>query len=209
MDAGPVAPSDHAYGIIGKPFKLWVMRFSDRHPRLGKILGALLRYELIFGVPGTKTQHYGKNYSFTEEFFTVYRVLHAMIRGKTVVRRLEKDSNGEVQDRVVGEIELADSNGFKTVKTLKEHSQKDLALTYGLESAGALVPNNMPLGLNRLTTQENLKKDLGVIDVVRPRERTPASSTYVDYVASLVERPPKTFLELTGDDAEMAAKLRS
>jgi hypothetical protein len=194
------------YGFLGKPLKLWVMRFSDRHPRLGAVLGFFLRNELIFGVPGTKTQHYGINYAFVEEFFDVYR-LHTMIRDWNKIQHLH--SAGLLNElRFVEDLYLADAIGFKTVETLARLAPEDLALSYGLESAGALALNNTPDALRNLTTQDGRHIDLAAVDVIRTRERLHAS-TYNEFVRRLGERPPKTFLELTGGDAEAAAKLAS
>ncbi|HXT01352.1 MAG TPA: peroxidase family protein [Elusimicrobiota bacterium] len=195
------------YGFLGKPMKLWVMRFSDRNPRLGKILGWLLRYELIFGVPGTKTQHYGKNYAFVEEFFDVYR-LHTMIRDWNKIQHLETTPSGENQVKFLGDIYLKDAQGFTTVPTLKAYEGDDLALSYGLESAGALTINNAPDALRDLTTQDGRHIDLTAVDIIRTRERL-AASTYNAFVKRLGERPPKTFLELTGGNVEAAAALAS
>ncbi|MFI5345959.1 MAG: peroxidase family protein [Elusimicrobiota bacterium] len=191
------------YGFLGKPLKLWVMRFSDRNPRLGRILGKLLRYELIFGVPGTSTQHYGKNYAFVEEFFDVYR-LHTMIRDWNKIQHLGPSNELTELDT----LSLKDALGFKTVETLKKFSPEDFALSYGMESAGALTLNNAPDALRDLTTQDGRHIDLTAVDVIRTRERLQASR-YVDFVRRLGERPPKTFLELTGGNAEAAAKLAS
>jgi hypothetical protein len=191
------------YGFLGKPAKLWVMRFSDRNPRLGRILGALLRYELIFGVPGTKTQHYGKNYGFVEEFFDVYR-LHTMIRDWNKIQHLEPTNELTFLENM----SLKDALGFKTVASLKAFAPEDLALSYGMESAGALTLNNAPDALRSLTTQDGRHIDLLAVDMIRTRERLNASR-YNEFVRRLGERPPRTFLELTGGDAEAAAKLAS
>jgi hypothetical protein len=191
------------YGFLGKPLKLWVMRFSDRNPRMGLILGKLLRYELIFGVPGTSTQHYGKNYAFVEEFFDVYR-LHTMIRDWNKIQRLGA-SNELIE---LDNLSLKDALGYKTVETLKTYAPEDFALSYGMESAGALTLNNAPDALRDLTTQDGRRIDLTAVDVIRTRERLHASR-YSDFVRRLGERPPKTFLELTGGNAEAAAKLAS
>jgi len=195
------------YGFLGKPAKLWVMRFSDRNPRLGKILGWLLRYELIFGIPGTKTQHYGTNYAFVEEFFDVYR-LHTMIRDWNRMQRLDTTPSGENQVKFLGDMYLKDAVGFNTVASLKEYAPEDFALSYGLESAGALTLNNIPDAMRDLTTQDGRHIDLTAVDIIRTRERL-ASSTYNAFTRRLGERPPKTFLELTGGDVAAAAKLAS
>ena len=193
------------YGFLGKPLKLWIMRFTDRNPRLGKLLFGILRNELIFGVPGTKTQHYGKNYGFVEEFFDVYR-LHTMIRDWNKIQTLAKGERGELEVRFIKDLYLKDAIGFQTIAILKDVSPEDLALSYGLESAGALTLNNAPDALRNLTTQDGRRIDLTAVDIIRTRERL-NSSRYSDFVRRLGERPPRTFLELTGGNEEAAAKL--
>ncbi|MBI3566210.1 MAG: hypothetical protein HY079_13525, partial [Elusimicrobia bacterium] len=195
------------YGFVGKRLKLWIMRFSDRHPALGKLLGKLVRYELLFGVPGTPTQHYGKRYGFVEEFPDVYR-LHSMIRDLYQIKRLQPNADGTVEVRLLKELALEDANGYKTTGVLKEFSGEDLALSYGLESSGALAINNTPNLLRNLTTQDGRKIDLAAVDTIRTRERLEAS-TYVKFTTRLGERPPRTFEELTGGDREAADKLRA
>ena len=91
---------------------------------------------------------------------------------------------------------------------MKAFAPEDFALSYGLESAGALTLNNAPDALRDLTTQDGRHIDLTAVDVIRTRERLHASR-YGDFVRRLGERPPKTFLELTGGNAEAAAKLAS
>ncbi|MDE2512311.1 MAG: hypothetical protein KGL74_14395, partial [Elusimicrobia bacterium] len=193
------------YGFIGKRAKLWIMRFTDRHPRLGAFLFAPLRNELAFGVPGTKTQHFGKNYGFVEEFPDVYR-LHTMVRDLYQMQHLSAEADGTVEVRLLKKIPLEDMLGFKSRDLMAGHSQEDWALTFLNESAGALTINNTPNGLRNLTTQDGRKIDLAAVDVIRTRERLEAS-TYVKFTTRLGEKPPKTFLELTGGDQAAADKL--
>lgn len=199
------------YGFLGKRPKLWVMRFSDRHPFLGKVLGKLLRYELIFGIPGTATQHYGKNYNFVEEFADVYR-LHELIRDAYRVQNLQTNPDGTIEIRLMEPMKLRDMVGTKTQDALRAHSLEDWALTMGRERVGKLTINNFPDDLRNLTAQDGVKDghkiDLAAIDIIRTRERLEAS-TYVKFTMRLGERPPRTFEELTGGDKEAAEKLRA
>jgi len=195
------------YGFIGKPLKLWIMRFSDKHPRLGRVLFAPLRNELAFGVPGTKTKHFGKHYGFVEEFPDVYR-LHSMLRDVYKMQHLDAAPNGEVTVRLVKDVRLEDMIGFKSRDKMAEHSPEDWMLTFLVESAGALTINNTPNALRDLTTQDGRHIDLAAVDVIRTRERLEAS-TYVKFTTRLGEKAPRTFLELTGGDQAAADKLAS
>jgi hypothetical protein len=194
------------YGFVGKRVKNWVIRFSYRHPTAGRILGKLVRSEVVFGIPGTKTQHYGVNYNFVEEFPEVYR-LHSLIRDSYKIQSLRKNPDGTVEAKLLASLKLEDANGFKTIGVLREFSGQDLAFSYGSESSGALTINNSPDALRALTTQDGRKIDLGAVDIIRARERL-VDYRYVDFVKALGETPPATFEELTGDQAT-ADKLRA
>lgn len=193
------------YGFVDKPLKLWIMRFTDRHPRLGRILFAPLRNELAFGVPGTKTQHFGKHYAFVEEFPDVYR-LHTMLRDLYQMQRLETNPDGTVEVRLMKKMRLEDMIGYKSRDTMAQFPMEDWTLTFLNESAGALTINNAPNALRNLTTQDGRKIDLSAVDIIRTRERLEAN-TYVKFTVRLGEKPPKTFLELTGGDEKAAALL--
>jgi hypothetical protein len=196
------------YGFMGKRAKLWIMRFTDRHPKLGRLVfNPLIRNELTFGVTGTSTQHFGKHYSFVEEFPDVYR-LHTMLRDEYLMQRIEAGPNGEVTVRVLKNEKLEDMIGFKSRDKMKEYSNQDWMLTFLMESAGSLSLNNFPEALRALTTQDGRRIDLAAVDVIRNRERLEAN-TYVKFTLRLGEKPPKTFLELTGGDQEAADKLAS
>ena len=194
------------YGFMGKRAKLWIMRFTDRHPKLGRLIfNGLIRNELAFGVPGTSTQHFGKHYGFVEEFPDVYR-LHTMLRDAYTMQRIEAGPNGEVTVRVLKDEKLEDMIGFKSRDKMKEYSNQDWMLTFIMESAGSLSLNNFPEALRALTTQDGRRIDLAAVDVIRNRERLEAN-TYVKFTIRLGEKPPKTFLELTGGNQEDADKL--
>jgi hypothetical protein len=196
------------YGFLGKRAKLWIMRFTDRNPRLGRILfSKLVRNELAFGVPGTSTQHFGKHYGFVEEFPDVYR-LHSMLRDVYKIQSLTANPDGTVKVTLVNRVALEDMIGFKSRDKMLEHSTQDWMFSFLMESAGALKTNNAPDALRNLTTQDGRRIDLPAVDVIRTRERM-AASTYVKFVTRLGETPPKTFLELTGGDKETADLLAS
>jgi hypothetical protein len=192
------------YGFIGKPLKLWIMRFSDRHPTLARFF-APVRNELMFGIPGTKTKHYGKHYGFVEEFPDVYR-LHTMVRDAYLLRHLEAGPDQEVTVRLLKSEALVDTIDFKSRAALSRHAPADWMLTFLVESAGALTINNTPDALRNLTTQDGRKIDLAAVDVIRTRERLEAS-TYAKFTMRLGEKPPATFLELTGGNQEAADRL--
>ena len=198
------------YGFIGKRFKLAYMRWSDRHPTLAKFINPILRTELLFGVPGTKTLHYGTHYNFTEEFVDVYR-MHQLIRDTLAVHHLEPKADGTFEIRVIDSVKLRDRVGMHTQEVLRRHTLEDWGLTMGKQNVGELTINNVPDDLRNLTAQDGAKDghkvDLGAIDIIRTRERLEAS-TYVKFTVRLGERAPKTFEELTGGNLEAAAKLR-
>ncbi len=198
------------YGFLGKRFKLSYMRFTDRHPKLAKFTDPLIRTELLFGIPGTDTTHYGKHYNFTEEFVDVYR-MHQLIRDTLAVNHLTPNADGTVEISVIDSVKLRDRVGVHTQEILRSHSLEDWGLTMGREKVGELTINNVPDDLRNLTAQDGAKDghkvDLGAIDIIRTRERL-ESSTYTKFTIRLGEKPPRTFEELTGGNKEAADKLR-
>ncbi|MBI3554037.1 MAG: hypothetical protein HY077_16195 [Elusimicrobia bacterium] len=198
------------YGFFGKRFKLAYMRWTDRHPFLAKFTDPFIRLELLFGIPGTKTTHYGKRYNFTEEFVDVYR-LHQLVRDMIAVQHLQPNADGTYEIHVIDSVKLRDRVGKNTQTALRSHSLEDWGLTMGREKVGELTINNIPDDLRNLTAQDGAKDghkiDLGAIDIIRTRERLEAS-TFVKFTMRLGQRPPRTFEELTGGNKAAAAKLR-
>lgn len=199
------------YGFVNKRFKLAYMRWTDRHPLLAKLTDPFIRSELLFGIPGTSTQHYGIHYNFVEEFVDVYR-LHQLIRDTYKVHHLEPNADGTVTISVVDDVKLRDMVGVHTQDALRKHTLEDWGLTMGMQQVGELTLNNFPEDLRHLTAQDGVKDgaqiDLAAVDIIRTRERLEAS-TYVKFTTRLGERAPRTFEELTGGDKEAADKLRA
>ena len=59
--------------------------------RVHKLFGRISGSEVVSGIPGAETDHYGVPYSLTEEFVAVYR-MHPLIRDDWSLRRLRDDS---------------------------------------------------------------------------------------------------------------------
>ena len=88
-----------------------------RRERLSRLVGRIGDGELISGVVGSKTDHFGVPYAITEEFVAVYR-MHPLIPDDYVFRAaadhrllLERDLEGVAQRKaldVLGLVPMAD-----------------------------------------------------------------------------------------------------
>ncbi|MBI4423205.1 MAG: hypothetical protein HY554_05740 [Elusimicrobia bacterium] len=193
------------YGLLGKDFKDKVMRWSNEHPTLARFVGPLVRNEVLFGAPGTRTEAFGVNHAMPEEFVDVYR-LHTMIRDTYTMERLTTNDAGEVEVEVTAELPFGKMHGYQTQALSRDVPLEDQALSWGRQSAGALTLHNMPDELRRFHTQDDRYKDMAAVHNVRAAERG-HKPTYVNFTMKLGERPPRTFLELTGGDPVAADEL--
>lgn len=194
------------YGLLGKGFKDKFMRWSNEHPALARLLGPLVRHELLLGAPGTRTRAFGVNHAMPEEFVDVYR-LHTMIRDTYRMERLATDGKGEVEVEVTAELPFGKMHGYQTQALSRGIPLEEQALSWGRQSAGALTLHNMPDELRRFHTQDDRHKDMSIVHNVRAAERS-RKPTYVNFTIKLGEKPPKTFLELTGGNQELADELQ-
>lgn len=83
----------------------------------------------------------------------------------------------------------------------------DTFYSFGINFPGAITNHNYPSFLRDLTIPgDNLRRDLGTIDILRDRER--GVPRYCAFRRMLRMSVPATFLELTGGNAALAAELQ-
>ena len=92
---------------------------------------------------------------------------------------------------------------------LKDHelSFADTFYSFGINYPGAITNFNYPKFLRDLTTPDGLHRDMGVVDLLRDRER--GVPRYNQFRRMLRMSAPKTFEELTGGNKALAAELSS
>lgn len=137
-------------------------------PVIGKLLKADYSKNhdagyVIGGVVGSKRNDYGVPYSITEEFTSVYR-LHSLLPEKLVFKN-------ESNKSIVEEVPFAETRNEKSYGIMEKYPAKDLFYSFGTQLPGQLVLNNFPQFMQELEIPIIGKMDLGMVDVLRDRER--------------------------------------
>ena len=157
--------------------------------RVYKLFGRLSKSELISGIPGSPTDHYGVPYSLTEEFVAVYR-MHPLIPDDTTFWSLE-------DSRVLKQVAFAEIAGNKAQAICNEISMKDIIYSFGLMYPGAVQLHNYPRALQTFERPDGLLMDLAAHDVMRIREL--GVPRYTRFRELFHLKPVRTFEELTSN----------
>jgi len=127
-----------------------------------KLLAGVNAGYTIGGVVGEATRDYGVPYSITEEFTSVYR-LHPLLPESLNIRRL--------QDKKPVEVPFEATRNEKSYAFFENYDLKDLFYSFGTQNPGQLVLNNFPKFMQELKIPGHGAMDLGMVDVMRDRER--------------------------------------
>ncbi|MGH3624374.1 MAG: peroxidase family protein [Sciscionella sp.] len=166
--------------------------------RLHRFFGRLGSSEVISGIPGAATDHFGVPYALTEEFTIVYR-MHPLIPDDYVFRAVD-------DDRVLAERTFRQIAGPHATEMTGQFPLSDLFYSFGVSHPGALVLNNYPKFLQEFQRPDNdTLMDLAATDVLRTREL--GVPRYNDFRRLLRLRPAASFDEL-GNNAEEVRTLR-
>jgi hypothetical protein len=168
--------------------------------KVRKAFGRISRSEVISGIPGSETDHYGVPYSLTEEFSIVYR-MHPLIPDQYGLR-------SAADDHVLAEKTFREISGPCAQDITSEYEMGDLFYTFGTSNPGAIVLNNFPRFLQEFQRPDHpdIFMDLAVTDILRSREL--GVPRYNQFRRLLHLNAPQTFGDLT-DDPKVAAKLKS
>lgn len=132
-------------------------------PKSAMPLGPLNAGYLVGGIVGDKTNDYGVPFSITEEFTSVYR-LHSLLPENLELRKLR-------QKRDVAAVPFAETRNDKSYAIMESYGLDDLYYSFGVQLPGQLVLNNFPAFMQNLEIPGYPKMDLGMVDIVRDRER--------------------------------------
>src|SRR6266851_4897767 len=165
--------------------------------RLNRIFGRLSSSEVISGIPGSETDHFGVPYCLTEEFTIVYR-MHPLIPDDYSFRSAVDGRS--LLDRTFSEIA-----GPHAEEVLQEISMTDAFYTFGISYPGAIILNNFPRFLQHFERPDGYFMDLAATDIMRTREL--GVPRYNQFRKLLHLSPASSFEELAGDPA-LAEKLR-
>jgi hypothetical protein len=165
-------------------------RFSRRFGRIGD-------GELISGVLGSKTEHFGAPYAITEEFVAVYR-MHPLIPD-------EYTFHAAADHSVLGASDFEHVTKWHAVDVLRAIPLRDLFYSFGVAHPGAIQLHNFPKGLQEYVRPDGVLQDLAATDILRTRELgVPRYNAFRE----LLHLPRVTSFEALTNNPEWAEELR-
>jgi hypothetical protein len=185
--------------IISHPTTAFALRanwFGVAGERIARTFGRISGSEVISGIPGAATAHYGVPFCLTEEFTSVYR-MHPLLPDDFDLRSLDGD-------RPLAELSFPEMAGPHSKDVDARFALGDVFYSFGTSHPGAIVLRNFPHFLQEFTRPDGGVIDLATTDIVRIREL--GVPRYCDFRRQMHLRPPATFAELT-DDADLAAEI--
>lgn len=168
---------------------------------LTKLVGRIGSGELVSGILGSGVDQSGVPYSLTEEFVSVYR-MHTLIPDNIAFFSAKGGKHEEtipIQDMVFQKArDPLDGNV----------SFADAFYSFGINYPGAITHNNYSSFLRGpMDPGDGVERDMATVDILRDRER--GIPRYCEMRRLLHMTAPKTFVELTGGDKDLASKLES
>ncbi|MEU8032692.1 peroxidase family protein [Streptomyces sp. NPDC049099] len=165
----------------------WGIAGERVHNLFGRISGS----EVISGIPGGETDHYGVPYALTEEFVAVYR-MHPLIRDEWHLRAVADDTT-------LRHCTLRDISGPGALKFLETTEMADLLYSFGTLHPGLVTLHNFPKFLQEFERPDGLLQDLAATDILRSREL--GVPRYNEFRRLLRLKPAESFTELAHDPA--------
>ncbi len=158
MDAGDHQPPDHPDRACAQ------LVGPRRRAGLTGPFGRLSKSELVSGIPGSRTDHFGVPYALTEEFVAVYR-MHPLIPDDYAFRAASE------RTRSLEERQLPRDRRAGTPPELFDQiSLTDLLYSFGTAHPGAITLHNFPRFLQEFERPDGMLQDLAAIDILRIRE---------------------------------------
>ena len=125
--------------------------------------GPLRNSDLLYGIPGSLTDHHGVPYSLTEEFVAVYR-MHPLLPDEFTFR-------SAANDQVIGSYTFPEVGALNTRRRLQEMSVANAIYSLGVAHPGAITLHNYPRFLQHFDRPDGRLMDLAATDILRTRER--------------------------------------
>ena len=151
------------------------------------LFGRLSGSELVSGIPGSATDHYGVPYSLTEEFAAVYR-MHPLIPDD-ITFWSAKDGH------LIQQLGFQEIAGDAAQSICDDVEMTDLFYSFGRMNPGAVTLHNYPRALQQFTRPDGVLIDLAAHDIMRCREL--GVPRYTKFREMLHLRPVRSFEELT------------
>ena len=186
--------------ILGHPALQIAMRanwWGLQGEHLSRLVGRLTDSEVVSGIPGGKTEHFGVPYSITEEFVAVYR-MHPLIPDDYAFRSL-------VDNKLLAALTFPEVADRHARETLLKVPMADALYSFGTMNPGAITLHNFPRFLRQREEPDGTLIDLAAIDILRIRER--GVPRYNAFRELMHRRPVRRFEELT-DKPEWAEEIR-
>jgi hypothetical protein len=165
--------------------------------RLHDVFGRLSPDEIVSGIPGSQSQHYGVPFALTEEFVAVYR-MHPLLPDTFDFRTVTGDAS------TIGTMTLDQLTGSAAVDLLHGCRFEDLLYTFGTMNPGLVTLHNYPKHLQTFRRPDGQFMDLAATDILRTREL--GVPRYTEFRRLLHLTVPRTFDELT-DNPDWAREL--
>jgi hypothetical protein len=158
--------------------------------RLGDVLERFVHDEILTGIPGTRTDHYGVPFALTEEFVAVYR-MHPLIPDHFDFRAAADDT------ATLGPTEFDQITGPAAVDVLRAQQLGDLLYTFGTMNPGVVCLHNYPRYLQTFTRPDGKLMDMASLDVLRCREL--GAPRYTEFLRQMHKPVPESFDDLTSN----------
>lgn len=142
----------------------------------------------LSGIIGGKRNDFGIPYSITEEFTSVYR-LHSLLPEELNIMRYS--------DKKAVAIPFGATRNEKSYEMMANYDLKDLFYSFGVQLPGQLVLNNYPKFMQQLSIPGHGTMDLGMVDVLRDRER--GVPRYNQFRRGINLRPIKKYTDFFPD----------
>lgn len=185
--------------IISHPTTVTALRanwFGIAGEKIARQFGRISSSEVISGIPGAQTEHYGVPYALTEEFTSVYR-MHPLLPDDFEFRA--PDGDRPLERRTFREL-----SGPHSRDVLGRLSLGELFYSFGTANPGAIVLRNYPRFLQDFERPDGKHSDLAATDILRTREL--GVPRYNEFRRLMHLLPVRDFAELT-DDARLAAAI--
>ena len=184
---------DHPTMRIAMPANWWGLAGE----RVTETFGRLSPSEVVSGIPGAETEHYGVPYALTEEFTAVYR-MHPLIADDWTFRSAADHS-------VLEEHPFRELTGPQTEELQERLSLKDILYSFGHVPPGLMRLHNFPRDLQHFVRPNGKPLDLAATDILRCREV--GVPRYNEFRRALHLPPAKDFESLT-DNPQWAEEMR-
>ncbi|MEU5048910.1 peroxidase family protein [Streptomyces sp. NPDC021096] len=186
--------------VISHPTTVTGMRanwFGLLGERVHRLFGRVSTSEVLSGIVGGRTDHFGVPYALTEEFVAVYR-MHPLIPDHWTFRSAKDGS--PLQEATFREL-----SGRGAYEFLTKHTLPDLFHSFGTAHPGLVTLHNYPAFLQEFERPDGKLMDLGAVDILRIREL--GVPRYNEFRRRLHLAPAEDFHALT-DNPEWAEELR-